>query len=551
LQLAGATIAVKLNESPWRRQEKQLGEREIRRVNQKNHGEAKMRITCANRVQTRIRAAGLGLALWVMVVQLGHAQTPYSVAASQMMPGLGPTGLTTLPGQNGAQQAMAQSINNVCPTITAVAATPDQRNLATICQAMTFNALQVQGQPNPVPLPNTSFGLNESQLNGALQQLNGGAELLIPTSQASVVQTTQISRQTGAIEKRLKELRNGATDTVATDSGSPGAEQLAELGTPQIASLARLAQNQAPSFAYSIGRLGVFANGFGQFGSRDPTSTENGYSFNNAGFITGADYRLTPQLVAGLAFGYSQSNTSFDMSSVSAPGQSLSGNLFQGNLYATYSLTDAWYVNAIGVIGGGNNDSQRHIVFGTNGFDATTVVTTIAIDQMATGNFGSRVAGVTLASGYDLPFGALLFTPIFRFLYQHTSVDAFNEAGAMGADLQYGSSNVNTALSFLGADAQYLINTSFGPLYPIARFHWAHQYSPGTTSVSVAYANDPTLLSSFSLPGTPTSRNYFDLGVGVSLQLSTNKSAYISYDSILGISHTSFNSFSAGIRMMF
>ena len=162
------------------------------------------------------------------------------------------------------------------------------------------------------------------------------------------------------------------------------------------------------------------------------------------------------------------------------------------------------------------------------------------------------VAGVTLASGYDLPFGPLVVTPIVRFLYQHTGVDAFSEQGALGADLQYGSSSVNTVQSFLGADAQYTVNTSFGPLYPIARFHWAHQYSPGNTAVSVAYSNDPTsVLSSFILPGTPTSRNYFDLGVGVSLQLSNSSSAFINYDAILGISNTTYNSFTAGVRFTF
>ena len=515
------------------------------------------RIAFISRVQRQLYAVALGLAVSATLISLAQAQSapPYSVVASQLVPGLGPTGLITLAGQNGAQRAMASSINNVCPTITNVSKgmdppTAGQIDLATICQAMTFNALQVQNQPNPAGFT-TSFGLNASQLNGAVQQLNGGAELLVPTSQASVVQTTQTSRQNGAIEKRLNELRNLTTGTAVAGTEPPPAGQVAELSPLEPGGQGLIPQNEVPPLAYSIGPLGVFVNGLGQFGSRDLTTTENGYSFNNAGFVAGADYRITPQLVAGLAFGYSQSNTNFDTSAVSGPGQSLSGNLLQGNLYATYSVTDAWYVNAIGLIGGGNNNSQRHIVFGTNGFDATTGVTTMAIDRIATGNFGSRVAGVTLASGYDLPFGDWVVTPIVRFLYQHTGVNAFSEEGALGADLQYGSSSVNTVLSFLGADAQYTVNTPFGRLYPIARFDWAHQYSPSNTAVSVAYSNDPSLLSSFILPGTPTSRNYFDLGVGVSLPLSDSSSAFINYDSILGLNNTTYNSFTAGVRFTF
>jgi uncharacterized protein with beta-barrel porin domain len=368
-------------------------------------------ITCISRVRRRVCAAALGFAISAIIIHLAHAQTlpPFSVITGQ-------PNLTALPGQNVAQQAMAQSVNNVCPTISTIAATPGQINLATICKAMTLNALAVQGQTPGIDIGHTTFGLNASGLNSALQQLNGGAELLVPTTQASVVQTTQTSRQTGAIEKRLNELRNWTTGTVVAGTEPPRAGQVAALSPLEPGGQSLIAQNQAPPFAYSIGPFGVFVNGFGQFGSRDPTTSENGYSFNNAGFIAGADYRFTPRLVAGLAFGYSQSNTNFDTSSVSAPGQSLNGNLLQGNLYATYSVTDAWYVNAIALIGGGDNNSQRHIAFGTNGVDTTTGFNTMAIDQIASGSFGSRVAGATLASGYNLPFGPLVLTPIARFL---------------------------------------------------------------------------------------------------------------------------------------
>jgi len=232
------------------------------------------------------------------------------------------------------------------------------------------------------------------------------------------------------------------------------------------------------------------------------------YRSMGASAEAGGVYRFTPQLVAGLAFGYSQSNTNFDTSAVSAPGQSLSGNLLQGNIYATYAMTDAWWLNGIALVGGGNNNSTRHIAFGTNDFDAITGVTNMAVETVATGSFGTRVAGATVASGYDFPFGPLILTPIARFLYQHTNVNAFSEEGALGADLQFGSSSVNTVLSLLGADAQYILPTSFGFLYPIARFHWAHQYSPGNTSVSVAYSNDPSLQTrALACPSMPPARS--------------------------------------------
>ena len=506
-----------------------------------------LRIVSGSHVRQACVVAGLGLAFSAMVAQVAQAQSPASFSAQ-----FGQPNLTALPGQNLAQQTMSGSINNFCPTVSMTAVTANQTDLKTICSAMIGNALQLQGQPIPTGMG--SYGLNTSGLMGALQSLNGGAELLVPTNQASVTQTTQTSRQNGAIEQRLKELRDWTTGTVLADKAPPQAAQVAALGTMEPGGEILFAQNQPPPLAYSIGSLGVFANGLGQFGSRDMTTSENGYSFNNAGFVFGADYRITSQLIAGLAFGYTQSNTNFDTSTLSASGQSLNGDLLQGNIYATYFPTDALYLNGIAVIGGGDNLSQRHIVIPSIPGNVPTGVTPAApVDRIASGSFGSRVAGFTLAGGYTFPFGALVLTPIARFLYQHTGVDALTEEGAQGADLAFGSSSVNTVLTFLGADAQYTIPTSFGPLYPVARFHWAHQYSPGNTAVSVAYSNDTssTLLSSFILPGVPTSRNYFDLGVGVSLQLSGTASGFVNYDAILGINNTTYNSFTVGVRFTF
>jgi hypothetical protein len=187
-------------------------------------------IALTSRIRRRICLVGLGLTVSATVIQVGHAQTlpPFSVVTGQ-------PNLTALPGLNGAQQMMAQSINNVCPTINNIAATPGQTDLARLCSAMIGNALVVQGQPNPPQTPDLprNLGLDASGLQGALQQLNGGAELVVPTSQTSVTQTTQTTRQTGAIEARLSQLRNLTTGTALAGAEAPRAGQVAALSTPE------------------------------------------------------------------------------------------------------------------------------------------------------------------------------------------------------------------------------------------------------------------------------------------------------------------------------
>lgn len=471
----------------------------------------------------------------------GQALPPYSVVAQQMgAPGA--TGLTTLPGLNDAQQMMAQSINNVCPTINSIALTPDQKQLAGVCSAMIGTAVQLQGQANPVGLP--SYNISSGQLSGALESLNGGAEVVIPTSQSSSLQIQQSNMLGGVVEARLSMLRRPIADSEFAEGSVP--RQLAA-ASPYWASDAVPAPAAAAplSAAYLGGRLGVYVNGLGQFGDRDTTSRENGFSFNNTGVVGGADYRLTPQFAVGAAFSYTHSDTDFDTSALSPSGQSLRSDLYQGTIYATYSVTDALFVNGNAMIGGGTTTSRRHIVIPSNNPAVP------GVDSFAAGSFGLDSDSINIGAGYILPLGTVTLTPTARFQYLRTSSDGFTESGAGGVDLSYGGSGHNSFLSFIGGTAQTAVPTPLGILYPNARFEWAHQYNNGNSAVSVAYSNDPLLLSTFVLPADRPSRDYFDLGVGLAMQLSPTQSAFVNYDTILGISHTSYNSFIAGLRFTF
>ena len=212
-------------------------------------------IAFASRIRRQACAVGLGFILSAIVIQLGRAQTlqpPFSVVTSQ------PNPLTGLPGQNVAQQMMGQSINNFCPTANSIAMpTAGQIDLKNLCSAMLGNGLQVQGKSFGML---GSFGLDASGLNGALQQLNGGAELVVPTSQTSVTQTTQTTRQTSAIEERLSQLRNLTTGT-ALAGASPRAGQVAALSTLEPDGRIIVEPGAPLQFASSTGPLRVFVNG--------------------------------------------------------------------------------------------------------------------------------------------------------------------------------------------------------------------------------------------------------------------------------------------------
>lgn len=492
-----------------------------------------MSVDCRGIWSKRFSAAVFVLALICGLGQPAGAQVlpPYSIAVG--LPN--PTGLTTLPGLDTAQQTMAQSINNVCPTINAIAGTAGQRDLAFICSAMTGNAVTVQNQPNPLGLP--SYGLDANGLKNALTQLNGGFETVVPTSQATTVEDRQSSVQSGVVEARLSQLRDRMSGTALASLGDRPTYQLAAAGVSDVP------LGAAPPNAWS-GRLGVFADGIGAFGSHDTTGRQNGYSFGNGGFVAGADYQFTPQFAAGAAFGYMRDSTDFDVSAKSPAGQFLHSDLFQGNLYGTYIINPALYLEGAATIGGGSSDSRRHIVI-----PSTTGIP--GIDRFANGSFGTNSYGGSLGGGYVVPLGLWTLTGTGRFQYNRVHADGFTESGASGADLSYGSTGHNAFLSFIGGRVQYTVPTAWGVFTPLARFEWAHQYNRGNTAVSVAYAQDPSLLSSFVLPGDVNSHDYYDLGVNLAMQFTPATSGFIAYDAILGLNHTSVNSIIGGIRMRF
>ena len=412
-----------------------------------------------------------------------------------------------------------------------------------ICGSMTGTAVVLQGGPNPLGLPAIPGITTLDGLKNALTQINGGAETVVPTNQASLLRSVQA----GAIGNRLSVLHTRMMGGVASSDPSWATELAANDAasgqdtSPRI----QLAQNTStPTDAeFWSGKLGAFINVIGQFGDSDPTSNQNGYSFNNEGFLTGVDYQFMPNLVAGLAFGYTYSDTEFDSSPQSAPGQYLHGNLFQGNLYASWYPTDAIYLDGVASVGGGSTDSSRTIAIPglIPGFTSAT----------ATGSFSNMTYGLSMGGGYNFPMGSWTLTPTARVEYHRVEAGGYAETGASGLDLTYGASAENAVLSFLGGQVQDAISTSFGVISPSARFNWAHQYNNGNTNVSIAYTNDPSLLSTVALAGSAPSRNYYDLGVGLAMQLAGPFSGFLNYDAILGLSHTSFNSFTAGLRYAF
>jgi len=459
------------------------------------------------RLHTRSSIASVALA-WSI------ASAPASLSAGE---------LANQPGLTPFQQGMAGAIDVVCPKLVATAGSLNgtQTDLRLRCTEMrqTANALQGSGATT------FSLGLSSPQLADALGRLS--PEETAAQGQLGVNAGTNQARTIGA---RLSALRAGARGFSfgASRLDLPGQTfALADVGT-------RVASDASPSAAISSelgGRLGGFVNGRLTFGDKDATVREQGFDFISGGVTAGADYRFTDNLVLGIALSYTHSHAdiNFNLGETISDGYGISayGSYYMGNFYVDGHAGFEW----------NEYQTERRIVYAT--FDRTARATPSG--QQYTGNLGV---------GYDVRLGAVTLTPFGRAEYVHLDIESFTETGATGLDLFIGRQHVDSFQTAFGGRVAYSINVPFGVLVPQGSFEWRHEFMNDSRSVTSKYAVDP-FNTFFVIPTENPDRDYFALAAGVSAVFSKGVSAFVNYETALGLRDVTSHAFTGGVRLEF
>src|SRR5262249_17851959 len=148
----------------------------------------------------------------------------------------------------------------------------------------------------------TSEGVTLTGNNQSPTQANAAAAQAATLGNLALITTGVQATNIGI---RLAALRQGSTGVSLGGLSLNSDGKSFPVGA--VASLARSANrdgdtNAEPSSLLS--KLGIFAVGQGSFGNQDATLREPGFDFHTAGITVGADYRLSDQLILGMAFGY-------------------------------------------------------------------------------------------------------------------------------------------------------------------------------------------------------------------------------------------------------
>ena len=242
-------------------------------------------------------------------------------------------------------------------------------------------------------------------------------------------------------------------------------------------------------------RLGIFLNGQASFGDKDQTEREAGFDFNTSGLTLGVDYRLSPDLVIGGALGYGTDTADF----VAEQG-SLDIDTFTGSIYTSFYVPESMFLDTILMFGDNDYKTVRNIVY-------TGVNTSTAGDTKGS-QFGIGINGgkeIFIGGGY-------LVSPLVRFEYLKTDIDAYRETGGDGWALAIEDQSIESAKLAIAAEISRAFKQSWGAFVPHLHVEWENQLKDDSREIVASMVEAPD--AQFVLPTDKPDKSYFNLGFG-------------------------------------
>ncbi|NOQ45968.1 MAG: autotransporter domain-containing protein [Desulfobulbaceae bacterium] len=448
--------------------------------------------------------------------------------------------LGELPSQTELQSSTGNAIADVCAGFSGGQNVSNalQQELFETCRAMVQSGNEVAGS-GPTDF---SLGLNEAELNGAIQNI-ATEEIALP---ATVTAKTSNSQIVGVMA-RISALQSGTTGFGLALQDTNRNSDWSSFHGEEASSAKLVGAASADSVDSVWGKWGGFANLSGSTGDKDATVREDGFDFNTFAITAGLDYRLTPQIVVGAALGYNRLNSDFH-ESVNVSGGGIDGDTYSISLYGLYNL-DALYFN--GLIGYARNDYdiERSALVRSENPSIETINVTASADTNA------DVFLLSVGGGYELGKNAWQYGPVLSLNYIYSDTDGYEESGAGGLDLAVDSYFVKSLTTSFGGRISYTSSQSYGVLIPYITAVWRHEFEDDPTSINSRYVNEfipaggsPTILSVVT---DGADEDYGIVGIGVSAVFQNGIQAVFSYQRWIELSDINQNIFSLGIRMEF
>jgi len=434
------------------------------------------------------------------------------------------TVLSEIPGLTPNQQRMAEKLDSMCDSLSAILAsdgslTAEQTDLLTKCNGIRIN--------------NTTSNQIE-----AINELTPDDFAVVRTQTLLFANTQYVS-----VMDRLIALRGGAKGlslaglNVIVDGKLVPLAQLEDMAHKLFGGGASSDANGADEPGGLLSdKWGLWARGNFSFGEKDASPASPAFDADQWAFVAGLDYRLSNTAVIGGALSYGSSSVDFSGADGSLDTDSISASVY-GSLYAAKNF----YFDGIVNFANSSYDANRNITY----VDGMGLVT-----ADATGDTDGMTLSGGLSMGYDFLLGGMTISPNVGFFYIDTTIDKFTESGAGGLNLIYDEQKFKSMTGNAGLRLTYAWNVSWGVLLPHLRADYVREFENDVDVFGVRFAADPNAASTppVLVETDNPDQSYWRLAAGFSAQFKAGISGYIEYQRLESFEFIDFQDVSIGLR---
>ncbi len=273
-----------------------------------------------------------------------------------------------------------------------------------------------------------------------------------------------------------------------------------------------------------IQATGGWVRGFGIFLQQDNQGIANGFNARTGGFLAGYDRRVQPNLLLGLAVGYSHSDIDGYNASGTAGVHTPRIELYGASQWRDIAL-------------------DANLGFAVNKVESDRVASLAG--SVAHGSYDERELSGSVQASRKLKADGFNIRPKAGVEYIHLFQDGYTETGSpFGFAIQ--DTETDSLRPFIGADVTRLYKVGRTLVQPELRFAYRYEV------LDVNHHRFGTLLgSSFNLLGVQQARHTLDFGGGATAKISNELDAFADYGAEFNIGSGWEQTLTAGLKYSF
>lgn len=292
----------------------------------------------------------------------------------------------------------------------------------------------------------------------------------------------------------------------------------------------------------AIPKWGAFINGGAGSGERDPTDREDAFDFDTWSITTGVDYRLTNDIIVGVALGVIESSVDFDSSKSIVEGE-IETDTWLITGFTSYQWNDL-YVDGSLTYGETDFDLERRISYPSqNVFIAAT-------NELALASTEGDLLSITVQGGWVFTKDNWSYGPTFSMDYVDTGIDGYTETNADEFNLTIQGQDIESLTSRLGGRVQVSLNQTWGVLVPQVDLEWIHEYEDDARQVGAKFADDVTN-TFFNVITDDPDDDYLMVALSLSAVFQQGIQGFISYKTTRKLENVDSSFITGGARWEF